>query len=334
MNRYIIIFLSFLGIIFMSGCAQKVTIKVLEPAEIDRATSTKKIAVTEFKNDKYGVSSKIESNLSRFRIDSKPFFTMVNRSDINKIIKEQKLQNSGLVDTSTIVEVGNLMGAQAIISGTVSNVSSQDTHFQEKRSKCADKKCKELIYYKVSCVKREVSLWADIRMIDVVVGDIIYSDDLHKKVSSKHCSDDSHPLVSKERAAANMASAIARSFTYKLSPHYKYMQVELLEDPDLDYDDKQELLLESGLKYIEHNRLDKAEKLLGTLVYSTNEQSYVALYNLGVVNEAQAQYAKAQEYYTKADELTIEPVEVIDRAYIRINSIIKKNKITQSQINR
>ncbi len=334
MNRYIMMFSVLIVAILMSGCAQKVTIRVLEPAEIDRAATTKKIAVTEFKNDKVGLSSKIESNLSRYKIASKPFFTMVNRSDINKIIKEQKLQNSGLVDTSTIVEVGNLMGAEAIISGKVAKISSSDTRFYERRSRCADQKCKELIYYKVRCTKRDISLSADIRMIDITVGDIIYSENLSKRASYKHCSDDSRSLPSKESVARNMATSMASNFTHKLTPHYKYIAVELLEDPDLDYDDTQEELLENALLYIEHNRLKKAENLLGRLVYSTNQQSYVALYNLGVVKEAQAEYLKAREYYTKADELTIEPIKAIDYAYMRINSIIEKSKLTQSQINR
>jgi len=99
----------------MSGCAQKVRIKALNPAQIDRATSTKNIAVVRFKNDEVGLSSKIERNLSRFKLENKPFFTVVNRGNINQVLKEQKLQNSGLVETDEIVEVGNLIGAQALI---------------------------------------------------------------------------------------------------------------------------------------------------------------------------------------------------------------------------
>jgi len=334
MNKYFLFLTILIISFFMSGCAQKIRIKALEPAEIDRATTTKKIAVTEFKNDSVGLSGKIESNLSRHKINGKPFFTMISRTDINKVIKEQKLQNSGLVDTSAIVEVGNLMGAEAIISGDVGRASSKDSYFYESRTRCADKKCKEFTYYRVRCTKRVVGLSAELRMVDVTRGDIIYADNLSRTSTFKHCRDDSTALPSREIAAQRLASSMASSFTYKLTPHYRYFSVELLEDEDLDYDDTQETLLESSLEYIEQNRYDKAEKLLTRLIDSTDQQSYVALYNLGVVKEAQGDYKSAKEYYEMADNLTIEPIEAINKAYIRINSIILKHNMTQEQLDR
>ncbi|MDQ7045295.1 MAG: CsgG/HfaB family protein [Sulfurimonas sp.] len=334
MNKYTYVLLLLMPIIFMSGCAQKVKIKALNPAEIDRATSTKRIAVVTFKQDKVGLSSKIESNLSRFRIQNKSFFTMVSRSDINQVIKEQKLQNSGLIETGKIVEVGNLIGAQALISGSVGLPSMSDTYFYETRATCANKKCTELRYYKVRCTKRLISLSAEVKMVDIEQGDIIYSDSLSRSASYKHCRDDSRVLPSKSSVAQNLATQIANDFTYKLTPHYVYFEVELLEKEDLDFDDRQEQLLKSSLTYIKHNRLDKAERLLKELIDSTSQQSYVAFYNLGVVKEAQGDLQRAKSYYIQADNLTIEPVEVIDAAYMRIISTIDKHSQTSKQIKR
>ena len=154
MNKYFLILQVILVALFVSGCSQKVTIKALEPAEVDRAAKTKNIAVVKFKNDYVGLSNKIETNLLRFKIENKPYFTMVSRGDINKILREQRFQNSGLVDLSTAVEMGNIIGAEALISGRLGDETSYDTHFYERRSRCADKKCKERYYYKVRCKKR------------------------------------------------------------------------------------------------------------------------------------------------------------------------------------
>jgi len=238
------------------------------------------------------------------------------------------------VKTADIVEVGDLIGAQALISGRVNSPTIKDTRYYEKRAKCADKKCKEMYYYNVSCTSRLISLSADIKVVDVARGDLIYADSISKFSKFTHCSDDRRSLPSKDHIANNLAITIANAFTYKLTPHYKNFVVELLEDPDLDYDDMQERLLESSLKYIKHNRFDKAEQLLRKLIDSTGQQSYVALYNLGVVKEFQGEYEKAFRYYTKADNLTIEPVELINHAYVRIKSIIKKHNITQIQMRR
>lgn len=330
MNKYTLVL--FIFVLFFSGCTQTVRLKVLEPAEVDRAAKTKIIAVTDFRHDRVGLSNKIETNLSRHKIDGIPFFTLVSRKDINKIIDEQRFQNSGLVDLSTAVEVGDLTGAEAIISGNVGRISLEDTRYFERRSRCRDKKCKERVYYRVMCKKREVSLSAEIRMVDITKGDIIYADSISKSAVYRHCLDDARILPSKELIAQKLAESIADSFTYKLTPHYSYVNVALLEEPDLDYSENQELILKSSLDYIKQNRYDKAEKLLISLIDSTNRQSYVPFYNLGVIKEVQGDYIKAKEFYEKADDLVTEPNRIISAAYVRINSTIHKNEITQEQI--
>ncbi len=333
MKKYFLTLSIFLSL-FMLACTQKVHIQALEPAEIDRVTKIKKIAVIGFKNDTVGLSSKIESNLASFKIENKSFFTMISRSDIHQIIKEQKIQNSGLVDTQDIVEVGSLMGAKALISGRVNRVGLSDTHYYETKVKCADKKCKKTYDYDVRCTKRIISLSADIKIVDIQRGDIIYADNLSKEEKFTHCSDDYRSLPSKASVVNQLASSIANDFTHRLTPHYTYFEVELLEKPDLDYNDEQELLLKNSLKYIKHNRYLKADKLLIELINSTAQQSYVAFYNLGVVKEAQGDYEKALSYYKKADNLTSKPVEIIDVAYLRIISIIQNHKITKQQMDR
>ena len=321
-------------IILMNGCSQKVGIKALEPAQIDKISQTKIIAVTDFTNDRVGLSRKIEAKLSNFDIDNKKYFTIVSRNDINKVIEEQKLQNSGLVNDENIVKVGELIGAQAIISGNVSPATKQDSYFYESRVRCADRKCKELETYNVRCMKRLVGLSAEIRIVDVTKGDIIYADTLDKSTSFKHCADDSRAIPSKIMLAQRLANNIADTFTYKLTPHYRYFNVKLLEDPDLDYTNKQGKLLKVSLKYIEQQRYDKAERFLKELIDATDAKSYVAFYDLGVIKEAQGKYKLAKEYYEYADNLMIEPIDEINQAVIRINSLIAKKQKTLEQLNR
>jgi len=334
MKKIVLLFISTIFMFLVTGCSQKVSMRALEPAEIDRVANTKTVSVTKFQNDRVGLSSKIEANLAGFKIDTKKYFTMISRNDFEKILKEQRIQNSGLVDPSTAVEVGELIGAQAIISGNVASPTAHDSYFYETRSRCADKKCNELVYYKVRCKKRVVGLSAEVRIVDVRKGDIIFADTLSRTSSYSHCSDDSRAIPSREMAAQNLSEALANEFTYKLTPHYKSFRVVLLEDPDLDYTDKQEQLLEVSLKYIEQARYDKAEKFLSQLIDSTSSKSYVAFYNLGVIKEAQGNYIEAKEYYAYADDLMIEPVSEINAAVVRIDSLIQKREKTREQIAR
>jgi hypothetical protein len=333
MRQIIYIFLVSLLLLF-TACAQRVRIDALEPAQVDRISETKKIAVLNFKNDYVGLSRKIEANLAGFRINNKKYFTIVSRNDFNTILKEQRLQNSGLVDEASSVKVGELIGAQAIISGDVRRPTKEDNYFYESRVRCANSKCSELTYYNVRCMKRVVGLSAEIRVVDVSKGDIIFADTLSRNAVFKHCSDDGRVIPSTSMAAQRLANSIANEFTYKLTPHYRSFSVELLDDPDLDYTSGEKKLLKYALEYIEQGRYDKAEELLERLIDATDQKSYVAFYDLGVVKEAQGKYDDAKEYYDYADHLMVEPVEEINRAVVRINALISKRKKTMEQLTR
>jgi len=332
--RFFVYFILVCTIIFLTACAQKVRIRALEPAQIDRVSETKKIAVLNFKNDEVGLSRKIEAKLAAFRINHQKYFTIVSRNDINTILAEQKLQSSGLVDEKSSVRVGELIGAEAIISGSVRRPTKEDSYFYEPRVRCANDKCSKLTYYNVRCMKRVVGLAAEVRVVDVSKGDIIFADTLSRHRVFKHCRDDSRALPSTEMVAQNLANAMADEFTYKLTPHYRVFEVELLDDPDLDYTSEQEKLLKYALEYIEQARYDKAEELLTRLIDSTGSKSYVAFYDLGVVKEAEGKYKEAKEYYEYADHLMIEPVEEINAAINRINALIAKKEETMEQLQR
>ncbi|MCK5110647.1 MAG: hypothetical protein KAQ94_03925 [Arcobacteraceae bacterium] len=328
-------FLSLLLVgVFLTGCTQKVTIQSLAPAKVDRATTTKKIAVMPFDNDKTGLSSKIEVAMTKKIINGKSYFTIISRTNTSKILEEQRLQYSGLINESTAVELGDLIGVEAMITGNINDASALYTYYREKRSKCIDKKCKETRQYSVHCTKGSYFISAQIKMIDVQKGDIIYANTLNQSSEHRHCSDKSGGLPSKSQELNILSDYLSESFVSQLSPNIITFNVELLEDPDIDYTDEQEDLLENGLKYIEIGRYKKAEELFSKLLTSSNDKSYVAAYNLGVIKEIQSKYDHAQQLYLLADSLKLEPLQPIDKAVVRIRLVINNKKTVEKQINR
>jgi len=322
-------FFPFVAIALFTGCAQKVAISALEPAEVDRAAATKKIAVTAFQNDNVGLSSKIEAAISSSKLDGKDYFTLMSRTDLDKILAEQQIQNSGMLDQGSAVKVGKLLGAQAIISGSVGKPTSSDVGYYVKRTKCNKDNCYE---YNVACTKRTVGLSSEVRMIDVQRGDIIYADQMVESAEWSHCNDDSKAMPSTEMGAQFLATAMSKKFAFKLTPHYRTFNVTLLEDPDLEYSEPQEKLLENALVYIKQNRYDRAEDLLTKLIESTGRESFVPIYNLGVIKEAQGDYVNAKNFYEAADKLTVEPVSEISASIIRIDTLIEKRNAAMQQI--
>lgn len=58
-------------------------------------------------------------------------YKIIERRALNEILKEQRLQLSGLVDEATAVEVGRLAGADALLMGEVVGAYAQYTHTTE-----------------------------------------------------------------------------------------------------------------------------------------------------------------------------------------------------------
>lgn len=325
------IYLGVICTLFFSGCSSRVDVVALEPAKVERASSAKKVAVMPFENDNIGLSYKVETKIASKMVDAKPYFTAISRKDIDKIIEEQKLQYSGLVDESSAVKLGALVGSQSIISGNVSSASESSSRYHEERSACADKKCTKMYLYNVPCIQKVFTVAAQMKMVDVQKGDIIYGDTFQKSAIYEKCSDDYRAMPSRDQVLETLSDDISDEFVNALSPNYRSFSVVLLEDEDIDYTNEQEEMLEHALIYIERNRYEKAQELLSTLLNSTKDKSYVAAYNLAVVKEILGEYDHAKELYLLADSLTSEPVEEIDEAVLRIETLLQNRKILDTQ---
>lgn len=93
------------------------------------------VAVLPFTANKQqsGLASKVQAHAMTALIDAKdPFLKVVDRENLERILEEQRLSLSGVVDEQTAVRVGNLMGAQAVLMGDV--VSYQELPGQVRKS--------------------------------------------------------------------------------------------------------------------------------------------------------------------------------------------------------
>ncbi len=338
-----------IGMILLSGCAQKVQIKALSPAKVGAMASKKKVAVVKFKNDSVGLSSKIESQISKQRLDKKRYFTVLSRTDMAKILKEQKIQSSDGMDESTASKVGKLIGAQVLVSGEITAANTESDSYEESREKCIsyykEGGCAQYKHYKVTCKTTQANVSASINIIDVENGTIIYADAITKDYSGDSCKAgqtslgllvlDTGPkqILSKQQALSRLTNSIANEFVYKLTPKYIYFKVGILDSIELkNVTDEQEKQLEVSLKYVKAGRLEKAENILTKLLTELNDKSYVVAYDLGVVFEARGKFNEAKAIYTLADELTVEPVGEINLAVNRIQKLIEQRDEAQKQM--
>ena len=336
--------------ILVTGCAQKVRIKALNPAEVGEMASKKKVAVSKFKNDSVGISGKIEAQISKQKLDKKRYFTVLSRKDMNKVIAEQKLQSSELMDESTTSKVGKLIGAQAIIGGEVSSATAESGSYMDDRKECVsyyeEGGCARYRYYKVKCNTTQASVAVNINIVNIETGSIIYGDTISKDYSADSCkagsinlglltlNTGSKQILSKGQALNRLASSIASEFVYKLTPNYIYFNVTLIESIELeDVTEVQENKFARALEFIKAARYDKSKKILAGLMDDLDGKSYAVAYVYGVIHEATGDFNKAKELYSVADELTMEPVPEINLAINRIDGLIEKRDEARKQMN-
>jgi len=119
--------------LFFSGCSQKIQIRAIKSAKV-ATHSIKHIGVSPFKNDDISQSSQIDSAIANVSISGKKYFTLIDRDNIDKIMSEKKLNDSGLVDLLSNDSVSGLSQMQALLTGEVNISDMTSSHVRETRT--------------------------------------------------------------------------------------------------------------------------------------------------------------------------------------------------------
>jgi hypothetical protein len=103
-----------LAVLLATGCATKIKVNMLKPAQYHQASLTKAVAVLPFSGPSGSeFAAEIEGILGSINIDDKAYFTLVDRAAIDKTLSEQKLSQSGLIDSRTAARIGRWLGRRA-----------------------------------------------------------------------------------------------------------------------------------------------------------------------------------------------------------------------------
>jgi tetratricopeptide (TPR) repeat protein len=124
------------------GCFQKVIARrssykdavAMSRECIERGRFT--IALVDFKNatSTPGMEAKMAAyTLDALTSSEDPFLNVVDRENLQNIINEQHLQMTGIIDENTAVSVGELVGAKAILTGTVLSYSEKKGTLRSKQ---------------------------------------------------------------------------------------------------------------------------------------------------------------------------------------------------------
>jgi len=159
----------------------------LVAAEADRAhinahTNTIK-RVVDPKLDK-AISSALEGSLANMG-----GVKIYSRSDLNKVIKEQKLEQNGLFDEKTLVKLGKLAGVKYIITGSIDSVTQEYKDYESAANMAGNavangKRQKNLTSQLLGAGLKllgsaasgmKITTRATIKIINVTTGEIVFS---------------------------------------------------------------------------------------------------------------------------------------------------------------
>lgn len=107
---------------FVQFISLAVFVMILGTSLVSEA-AMKTVAVGNFidgTSSRYGkmICEQLQSSIQNGLVQNKNY-TVVERSNLDQIFKELGLQNSGVVDSSSAIEIGNLSGADYTLMGKV-----------------------------------------------------------------------------------------------------------------------------------------------------------------------------------------------------------------------
>ncbi|NQV37487.1 MAG: hypothetical protein HQ509_05705 [Candidatus Marinimicrobia bacterium] len=335
-------------VVILNGCSTYVNVKVLKPAKFN-LSDTKKVAIMDFDyvgswtfdvdpepetfteiakealKSTFGLDKEKQepphptkafpgtdvSAKFRTKLVNNGHFTVIEREELEKVLDEQSLSMTGLVDDIDAAYIGKLLGVDAIILGSGSYSVTDNGGWYEQKYKDKDGKKHTSYTYKVF---RLIDVVINYKVVSVETGQILASAENssanydESKIFFPY--DDFSEEETKEDARANVPDwkPIVNKLTNKvisksikqIAPYYKK------EDREIKTGSTG--AMKAGLKYAERKLWDDAKESWELVLEdnSTNGQKdhVPAMYNVAIYYEIHGDLDKAEELFDKCFKLS------------------------------
>lgn len=162
------------------------------------------VAVTDFKNEtRYrNIDKQVRAYVLTALADiDDPFLKIIERENMDVILKEQRINLSGVVNEQSAAEVGNLLGARAILSGSVLSYSplagkmrieekeAYEAYRVKRYNKVEDKTYYQTRYkpvtYKEYYNSNQVKISFEYKLVSLETGEILFSRVINKSMDDQ-----------------------------------------------------------------------------------------------------------------------------------------------------
>lgn len=349
MRRLLSLFALLSAVVLLSACAQRtmtITANVMMPAASDDASKLREVAVMPIPMpDGQNFSGEIESVLTSVKMDDKPYYTLVDRSVMDKVLAEMNLSSSGLTDATTAASIGKMIGAKGIYAGSVTDNHASSESYTELRyyTECAAYSyvtgpynsqipvCVNWVQksYPVSCVKRSAVFTFSIKLIEVESGLVVYAANPTSYQESHGCSDQT-AATSGDQLLLIAKNTAKDTFRKDIAPYSQVMRMLLVREPEGVNKSSDKKLFEQAVEYAEGGRFDRMCEILSE-VSADGKKSFAVVYDLGVCAETSGDLNGALAYYKTADKIIGKPDTVVTSALRRVANLMENKKKLEKQ---
>lgn len=306
------------------GCASNTAPVSMQFAAKTDAAKYRRVAVLPFDGDG-GAKATIdfESMLASVKYEQKPYFTIVDRTQLLNVIGELALQRTGLVDPRTASKIGRLTGAEALYGGAAIIAPVAYKYSTEPRSVCPkDKKCYTT---QIRCTTKTARFELTPRLVEVARGTVVYSETKIGLASSYRC-DDQATDDSEQVLVTKAAADAFRQAREDVAPYERNVLVKFQSTTDGISPQSVESF-KGSLEFANAGRLDRACTQWADLA-RTNPSSFALQYNLAVCDEVSGRLDAALVKYQQIDGALTKPDADVNAALARVrNGIAEQEKL-------
>ena len=320
----------FLLMLVSCAGAPVVTFQTIKPPEINIG-NVSKIAVAEFEGPD-GSGELAAYKLTEYLVQTNRF-TVLEREKIDNILQEQGLSMTGVIDQNSAVEIGKLLGVDALIFGNVTAYKCEDEEGTRKVKKKVGTgkykrvKRKNIFTGKEYWAEEEIMktvlvdehykirkgvVSVNFKVVDVKTGKLLAVKSLTVNKEYKSVEGRGN-IPAREEVLNTLLSQVMEKFAGMIAP-IKITVTRKLE--------KGSEYVNRGVDFAVNGLWDMAIKSWkeGLKVEPSNPSIY---YNLGVAYEKMGDFISAGEMYKKAVELN--PKKLYMEALKRVNAILQKS---------
>ncbi len=333
------------SLLLACSSASVVNMNMMKPATLD-LPGVKEIAIADFQGqDRSGsqIATLVQSMLMEVQ-----HYGILERDKLRRVLEEQNLGMSGVVDDATAAQVGQLLGVDALVFGEVTTYEVEPDkritrqvkerrgtgkfHWVEQKdrktgkTKKVKKEIMEEVYVPKTHWVRKGTVAINFRVVDVETGRLLaaHSDsrsyDSDKERSFGSARENQASLKPEGQILADLSRNICREFTKMISP-YEVTEQRVLEPG------KGNILV--GVKYAETGLWPEAMEAWEQAIRETPDEP-AAYYNMGLAYELDGMLDDAEKMYQKA--VSLKQKTLYMEAVARIRKIREEQDRLQKQL--